>query len=126
MLPKKNRVDKKAVEKIFSVGKFVNSTNISLKFFTTPKGKELPKISFIVPKSVSKKAITRNLMRRRGYAVIKKYMNDIPLGFVGVFVFNKKSGNLFEIKKTGDKNPVFLLENEIKTILYEKVCLTTH
>ena len=64
-----------------------------------------PRISVIAPKSVAKLAVTRNLLRRRGYAVLSKYIDQFPFGIIGVFVFKKF------------QNDVSVIENEIKTIL---------
>lgn len=95
MLKKNIRADKKTVEKIFSAGKFVGSGPLSLKFFIDRKEKS-PRISFIVPKSVSKSAVERNSLRRKGYIAVKEYINKLPAGFKGAFVFKKKS---LDIKK---------------------------
>ncbi|MES2416362.1 MAG: ribonuclease P protein component [Patescibacteria group bacterium] len=116
MLPKNNRNDRKTVEKVFKEGFFVNFTNISLKYIAT-KESFPPKISFISPKTASKKAVDRNQLRRRGYAVIKKYYASLPKGFIGCFVFGKKSLQVFGGKKTLKYNPILNLENEIKNIL---------
>jgi len=125
MLPKINRADKKTIEKIFSIGKFVNSPNLSLKFFVSYDdkknfllGKKMsPQIAFITPKTISKKASTRNLLRKRGYAVFRKYLNTIPSGFSGVFIFSKKSERVFGGRKSRIFDPISNLENEIKIIL---------
>ena len=116
MLPKTNRLDRKTVEKIFKEGRFINSATISLKFFVD-KTQKSAHIGFITPKTASKKAPIRNLLRRRGYAVIKKQMNAFPAGFVGAFVFGKKSTEQFAGLKTKTKNPVVNLEHEINSIL---------
>jgi ribonuclease P protein component len=116
MLPKNNRNDRKTVEKVFKEGFFVNSTNVSFKYLST-KQPISPKISFISPKTASKKAVDRNKLRRRGYAVIKKLYNIMPNGIIGCFVFGKKSLSVFGGKKTLKHNPIFNLENEIKHIL---------
>jgi len=116
MLPKKNRANKKAIDQIFKGGKFFNSNNLTLKFFIDKTNKN-KQISFIVPKTISKKAVIRNLLRRRGYAVLVKYLKDFPSGIVGAFVFNKKSLDIFGNKKNKTYNPILNLENEIKIIL---------
>ena len=103
MLPKKNRVDTKSVEKIFKDGKFLNSPNLTFKFIISQRRER--KISFIAPKSIAKIAVERNLLRRCGYAALKKLLSQFPVGFIGVFIF----------KKYQDK--VLILENEIKNIL---------
>lgn len=103
MLPKKNRVSTKEVDKIFKEGKFISSPNFTFKY--TKNLNKAIKISFIAPKNVAKLAVTRNLLRRRGYTVLGKYLNQFPLGLVGVFVFKKYQDN------------VSTIEDEIKKIL---------
>ena len=104
MLSKKNRVDKKTVEKIFKEGKFVNSLHLTFKFILNSDSTP-PRISFIAPKNAAKLAVRRNLLRRRGYAAIKKYLNSLPAGLAGVFIFKKY------------QDDILILKNEIKTIL---------
>ncbi|MFA5778023.1 MAG: ribonuclease P protein component [Candidatus Paceibacterota bacterium] len=104
MLPKKNRADKKAIEKIFKEGKFLNSLNLTFKFVII-RDLETPRISFVAPKSIAKLAVQRNLLRRRGYSALKKYFKVFPAGILGVFVFKKY------------QEDILILENEIKTIL---------
>ena len=70
MLSKKNRADKKAVERIFA-----------------------------------KLATRRNVLRRRGYAVLEKYITQFPPGLIGVFIFKKPEAG------------VSIIEHEIKNIL---------
>jgi len=115
MLPKKNRADRKSVERIFKEGRYVNSNNLTLKFIQIESA--YPQISFVVPKTVSKKAVIRNLLRRRGYAVLKPYLGVFPVGFTGVFLFGKKSKDIFSGRKNKIRNPIQNLENEIKIIL---------
>lgn len=86
MLLKKNRVDRKSIEKIFKTGRFVNSPNLSFKFIIN-KDKIERRISFVVPKSVSKNAVKRNFLRRHGYFILRKHLADFPLGVNGVFLF---------------------------------------
>ncbi len=104
MLPKKNRVGKKEVDLIFKQSKFITSPTLTFKFIVN-NNTNSPRVSFITPKSVAKLAVTRNLLRRRGYAVLSKYINQFPLGMMGVCVFKKY------------QDDVFVIENEIKTIL---------
>ncbi|MFA6077139.1 MAG: ribonuclease P protein component [Candidatus Paceibacterota bacterium] len=104
MLQKKHRADKKAIEKIFKEGKFIVSPSLTFKYFKDQGNQEV-KISFIAPKSVVKLAVKRNSLRRLGYRVLEKYINQFPLGITGVFVFKKY------------QEDILILENEIKTIL---------
>jgi ribonuclease P protein component len=104
MLPKKNRADTKTLEKIFKEGKFINSSNLTFKYVLNDNS-GIPRISFIAPKSVAKLAVRRNFLRRRGYNILKKYLDQFPTGIFGAFVFRK------------NQDDVFIIENEIKTIL---------
>ena len=106
MLPKNNRADTKTVEKVFKGGKFINSPSLTFKFILTGNPTS-PKISFITPKAVAKLAVKRNMLRRRGYNALRKYVNDFPLGVIGVFLFKKYQGD------------VSIIENEIKNILHK-------
>ena len=105
MLPKKNRVDKKEANLIFKSGRFLGSKNLTLKFIKN--NTILPRVSIVVPKSVFKKAVRRNSLRRKGYIVLQKYFSRLPEGFSGMFIFNKKFESKeeieYEIKKIFDK-----------------------
>ncbi len=115
MLPKINRADKKSVEMVFKEGQYVNSPNFSLKF--SKKGRNLlPQVSFVVPKTASKNAVVRNLIRRRGYDAMKDFISTLPRGFVGVFVFGKKSNEIFGRLVKRDQS-LLGIKNEIKNIL---------
>ena len=103
MLKKINRADTKTVEKIFKEGRFLNFPNLTFRFFKS--GGNIRKISVIVPKSVAKLAVKRNLLRRLGYKALEKHVAGFPTGLQGVFIFKKY------------QNDVLILENEIKTAL---------
>ena len=104
MLPKKNRAGKKELATVFGSGKFFNYPNLTFKFKLN-NNSNAPQISFIAPKTISKKAVKRNSLRRLGYLVLEKYINKFPAGLIGAFIF----------KKT--QNDISILENEIKNIL---------
>src|SRR3989344_5443275 len=101
MLPKKNRLSRKDVDFLFKEGKSVVSPNLTFKYLV--KKLPVPKISVIAPKAVSRLAVKRNLLRRRGYRALEKYINEIP-SLLGVFIFKKY------------QDDVSILENEIKNI----------
>jgi ribonuclease P protein component len=105
MLPKKNRADKKEIDLLFKGGKFLSSSNLTFKFINSPRSDLGRRISFIAPKSVAKLAVKRNLLRRKGYIILKKYLDQFPAGTLGVFIFRKY------------QDDVLIIENEIKTIL---------
>jgi len=104
MLSKKNRADKKVVEKIFKEGKFISSVCLTFKFISNVKSLT-PRISFIAPKNIAKLAVKRNLLRRHGYIALAPYVKKFD-HISGVFVFKKYQDN------------ISILENEIKDILH--------
>ncbi|MCE9585661.1 ribonuclease P protein component [Candidatus Nomurabacteria bacterium] len=120
MLPKINRVNKGQIDLIFNKGKYINSPNLTFKFIISGENKHSG-FSFIVPKTVSKKAIVRNRLKRRGYAVLARYIDKLPSNLIGAFVFGKKSANSYGLpRKKNSKNsgkPVENLDNEIKILL---------
>jgi len=112
MLPKKNRVSTKEVDLIFKQGKFINSPNLTFKFVKTLNLGV--KISFLAPKNVAKLAVKRNLLRRRGYAALEKYLDQFPAGIIGVFIFKKYQASPVRLQPRDD---ILIIENEIKNIL---------
>lgn len=99
MLSKINRVNTKEVEQIFLKGKSITSPSFTFKFIKGDK----EKISFIVPKKISKKAVERNHLRRIGYAILSQ--QPLPALITGTFIFRKAEEDRI------------ILTNEIKTIL---------
>ena len=110
MLPKKNRADKKTVEKIFAScpphgreGAVLRSPSLTFKFILR-NNEQSPRISFVVSKNTAKKAVERNRLRRLGYNILEKHIGKLPDSVAGVCVLNKSPED------------IFTLENEIKTI----------
>ena len=110
MLKKANRANTKEIERIFKAcpptgreGRLLNSPSLTLKYILTQTKDK--KISFIAPKSVARLAVKRNALRRKGYDALSKYMDQLPLGITGAFIFRKPETD----------TPT--LENEIKGIL---------
>ena len=104
MFLKKNRANKREIEKIFKEGRFLNSPSLTFKFLLK-KDLKIRKISFIAPKNAAKLAVRRNLLRRKGYLALKKQLNQFPVGILGTFIFKRYEEN------------VLIIENEIKAIL---------
>ncbi len=104
MISKKNRADTGEVSQIFKNGKFLNSPNLTFKYIKIPGRLH---ISVVAPKNVAKLAVRRNLLRRRGYAALRKIIDHFPSGVTGVFVFKKPEEN------------ISILENEITNILHK-------
>ena len=65
------------------------------------------KFSFVVPSGVSKKAVVRNLLKRRARHIIRKQLDKIKDGYIGAFFF-KKGANTLKFDK---------LESEINSSL---------
>ncbi len=104
MLSSKNRLDKKGVDLVFKKGEFIDSSNLMFRFIINNNFLP-PRISFVASKNISKLAVKRNLLRRKGYSALKECVNRFPPGTLGVFVFKKYQDNILTIK------------NEIKNIL---------
>ncbi len=106
MLPKKNRANKNKVERVFKEGKFVNSPFFSFKFILN-KQSNTRQISVVVPKSVSKLAVSRNRLRRLGYQVLEQYLDLFPAGIEGVLMFKRINEDILaisnEIKQIASK-----------------------
>ncbi len=83
MLPKKYRASRKVVDKIFKKSSVLSSPALNFKFINSPGSLN---ISFIVPKNVSKSAVKRNLLRRRGYKAVQKNFTRLPKDISGVFI----------------------------------------
>lgn len=97
MLPKKNRVDKKGINLIFKKGNFITSSSFIFKFILINDSIR-PHISFIAPKNIAKLAIKRNLLRRKGYYILKKYIDQFPSRILGVFIFKKPEEDISKIE----------------------------
>ncbi|MEK7219228.1 MAG: ribonuclease P protein component [Patescibacteria group bacterium] len=105
MLPKKRRLNKKEVDLVFKGGKSLISPHLTFKFLLSSIS--IPsRVSFIAPKNIAKLAVKRNLLRRRGYRALQKYINQFPAGLVGVLVFRKF------------QEDTSIIENEIEKILH--------
>lgn len=117
MLPKENRLTTLGVKESFKQGRVLSTSNLKIRLIL--KG-EKQKISCIVPKSVSKRAVDRNLLKRRGYVVLKKELKNIPKNTNGVLIFGNNSLKVFGGRKNKENNPILNLNNEIKE-LFSKI-----
>lgn len=97
MLPKKNRANKNKVERVFKEGKFINSPFFSFKFVLN-KLSRTRQISVVVPKSVSKLAVSRNKLRRLGYKSLEQHLPLFPIGIEGVLMFKKPNEDVLAIE----------------------------
>ncbi len=74
MIPKTNRIDRENFEKVMKKGGFLNSSFFTLRFLKNPLNSTY--FSVVVAKKVAKTAVMRNKIRRRGYAVLAKFVKN--------------------------------------------------
>lgn len=89
MLSKKNKIDKHLFKEVFEQGKKYNSNFFSIRIF--PIEEKNTRFSFVVPVRVSKKAVVRNKMKRRGRYIVSKVIYSIKEGFALIVFFKKES-----------------------------------
>ncbi|MGH7249448.1 MAG: ribonuclease P protein component [Minisyncoccia bacterium] len=99
MLPKKNRADKKSLQKIFKESRAINTHSLNFRFVLIKENHTPPRISFIVSKNTAKKATKRNFLRRVGYAALKNNLNNFPKGLIGAAIFKKSEENTETLQK---------------------------
>ena len=91
MLSKKNKIKRKEFPVVLKFKKnvFFNSKYAFL-LIQKQYEKKPSKFSFVVSGKVSKKAVIRNRLKRRGYYVIRKILPDIKKGYIAVFFLKKE------------------------------------
>jgi ribonuclease P protein component len=103
MFSQKERVNKTAFPIVLREGRTANSDHLSLKYIEEKEAKkgEKNRYSFVVSAKVSRLAVDRNLLKRRGRYIIRKHSNKIKTPISCVFFF--KSGadklNFDELEK---------------------------
>lgn len=112
MLPKNNRADKKAIDKIFKKSLFVAEKSFNFKYILENKGIS-PRVSVVIPKNIEKSAAKRNLLRRKTYLFIEKYIKLLPSTVLGVLVLKNKDFSMKELED-GIKNIAKRLNNYSK------------
>jgi ribonuclease P protein component len=119
MLPKKNRANKKEFDLIFKNGKFVFSPNLTMKYVKNSENEDFLscKFAFVVPKTVSKKAVERNSLKRRGFNALRDILKEKTLKINAIFMFNKKSLDFFKGNKKKNYNPTENLKKEVLFLL---------
>lgn len=93
MLGKKLKVSKQVFQEAFKKSRIISSDHLMMRFYKENEDL-LSKFSFSVPKSVAKSAVTRNLLKRRGYATIKGLLKNIKKSYICLFSFKKGSSTL--------------------------------
>lgn len=89
MLKKQNRINKKLFKVVFEEGKPFSSGHIFLK--TKKTGGDNALFSFVAPLKVSKRAVVRNKLKRRGRYVAKKHLDLLKKGNATLVFFKKDS-----------------------------------
>ena len=84
MLSKKKRVTKELFSSIMKKGKILSGSFFVLRYMDQKD----PQYAVVAPKSVSKGAVLRNKLRRRGYSAIKSF--SIKSG-AGIFFYKKNT-----------------------------------
>jgi len=90
MLNKKLRVSKQVFNNAVKKSKILSSPRLFLRVFKETRPIH-SKFSFTISKSVSKKAIIRNLLKRRGYSIIRKNLKKLKNSYICIFSFKKGS-----------------------------------
>jgi ribonuclease P protein component len=89
MLPKKRRLTSAEVREVIARGVNVRGSIVSLKYLVN---KGVFKVSVVAPKSVAKRAVDRNRLRRVLYGVIRELSKENPNLFPqGLLVFFVRS-----------------------------------
>ncbi len=102
MLSKKQKIKRSEFPKDLKHQKTYNSQHISLTILNNINNKT-SKFSIVVSsKKVSKSAVKRNLLKRRGYYIINKNKSKIKPEFTCLLFF-KKGANLLDYKKTEEE-----------------------
>ncbi len=107
MLPAKLKIGRKIFPKDLRRGAVFHSPTLSLFVFRSPEDKK-SRFAFVVSSKISSKAAERNLLRRRGYATVRKLLPAIKPSFFCVFYFKKGSSK--KSFKEIEKETTFLLE----------------
>ena len=87
MLKRANRLHKTDIEAIFKAGKFFRVPGLAIRF--KKNNLELSRFGFVVSGKELKKAVERNLVKRRAREIIRKNISDIKKGYDVLFIFSK-------------------------------------
>lgn len=102
MLPKNKRISRELFTKAFENTKVFHSSLLTLRvnFPKEQKDAKLMKFSFVVSTKVAKKAVERNLLRRRGYSIARGLLETVRPG-IYMFFFKKeaKDASFADLKK---------------------------
>ena len=92
MLPKIRRIkDRHIFTDIYKSGRRTFTPHITLYFKKTDG---FSRFACVISQKVSKKAVLRNKLRRRTYAIIKNHLSGIKEGYAIILVFKKGATDL--------------------------------
>lgn len=95
MLPKENRLPSPQIETVLRRGKRVSAQGVQLIF--AQNNLPVSRFAFVVPKSVDKRAVGRNRVRRILRESVRLLLPTIAPGWDGVFLVRKGSPKAQEL-----------------------------
>lgn len=97
MLPKNRRIPRKMFPIIAGSPKTFRNNLFLLKI--TESKEPQSRFCFSVSKKVSKKAVTRNKLRRSGYRFVEKHLSGVQSGVLAIFYFKAVPKNNDELER---------------------------
>ncbi len=91
-LPRKRRLKKEFIEKVLKRGRVITGRNISLKYFYIPG--QASAFGFVISSKVAKSAVVRNKLKRRGRAIVSKFIPFVREGNLAFVFFHEGSMKL--------------------------------
>lgn len=96
MFSKRNRLGSEFFKNLFKKGFIVDSGSFSIKYIKGNKGDF--KVSVIISKKISSKAVERNLLKRRFLSIVSEQKDLLKQGFS--YIFYPKKGVQSVSRKT--------------------------
>ncbi len=93
MLPKENRLPSPEIKSVMRTGRRVNAEGVQLIF--TQNSLSVSRFAFVVPKSVDKRAVGRNRLKRLTRESVRLALPSLAPGWDGVFMVRKGLGDEF-------------------------------
>lgn len=93
MLPRSKKINTQLFKEVFDKGKIYHFNYFFVKVLKLNK-EEKSKFTVVSSKKITKTAITRNLLRRRFFNIIKEIYKELPSSIAIIFFLKKGAGNL--------------------------------
>lgn len=93
MLPKENRLPSPQIKIVMRTGRRANAEGLQLIF--AQNNLSMSRFAFVVPKSVDKRAVARNRLKRLTRESVRLALPDVTSGWDGVFMVKKGLGDEF-------------------------------